>query len=108
MTRDSRSQNQIHDKVITFYIDALYVINGIANLTNQYLNGMNGDLWGMLKSCLDPIRQYCTFIKVKSHLDDPSKWQEYDMTIPAYLCNNGADAAADAKAKLLQTEKGQM
>ena len=55
---------------------------------------------------LGPIRHYCVFVKVKSHLDDPSKWQEYNMTIPAYHCNNGADKAADAKAKLLQTEKG--
>ena len=60
----------------------------------------------MMKLVLDPIKQNCVFLKVKSHVDDPADWEEHGMTRPAYLCNLGADKAADAQAKILQTEKG--
>ena len=50
-------------------------------MSNLYLNGTNGDLWRMMKLCLDPIKQYGVFLKAKSHVDDPADWEEHGMTI---------------------------
>jgi hypothetical protein len=83
------------------FIDAQYVLNGIFDTTQHYIQGVNGDLWVQVHRLLSALGDIFTFIKVKSHVTTGDDWIKYKMTPEAYLYNNGADSVATAAAKLL-------
>ena len=92
---------QIH----IFYIDAQYILNGIASDTNLYRDGLNGDLWTMLYTVLLPIKNWCRFVKVKSHVTTESDWIKYGMTKEAFRCNYIADLVADEAAESFRLDR---
>ncbi len=69
----------------TIYIDAQYVINGLAaDDRSFYLLGFNGDLWQLVCSKTAALKGKgiadINFIKVKSHVNTAEEWIFYGMT----------------------------
>jgi ribonuclease HI len=82
------------------YIDAQYVLNGLANRGKHYSEGSNGDIWTRIYDILsERMSDDIEFIKIKSHLDTPSKYVLHQPSVEGHILNELADAAATAATK---------
>ena len=84
--------------VCKFYVDASYVLRGIAEKSDFYRSGPNGDLWTQLYEVLENLGQNCTLVKVKSHVTDQDMWTKYQMTPEMLIYNEGVDGVSSQAA----------
>ena len=75
------------------YIDASYVINGLAAKSRWYSQGSNGDVWTLIFDAIENVEVIP--IKVKSHVQTQEHWDQYRATAEGLILNEIADAAAD-------------
>ena len=61
--------------VYTIYIDAQYVIHGLARRSKQYSDGRNDDNWTRIFDLLSEGKEEnIELIKIKSHIDAPAEF----------------------------------
>ena len=81
----------------TVYIDAAYVLNGMARRNRHYSRGTNGDIWSKIYQAASTRIINC--VKVKSHVTNEAQRVAYNMTAEAYLHNELADEVCTQATK---------
>ena len=89
--------------VYKVYIDASYVINGLAPRSRWCSQGSNGDIWTQIFDTIENIEVIP--IKGKSHIETQEQWEKHRVTPEALILNEIADAAADEASEYFSKNK---
>lgn len=84
------------------YIDASSVVEGYKKKNEKkQVEGINGDLWTLLKQLVVEKSLSLEVVKVKSHVEDGAMWRKYGMDADKFIHNELADEYAGKLAQRL-------